>query len=395
MVALAAPARVPPGALRANAARVLERRALAAPSRATRPGPRVARARRASPSASSSSTVEVVTFDLDDTLWPTTPVVGAANQAFVDFCQERIPGFPDCAGVNEYMKVRPENPTPSRSSASSSSDEDLANRLRHLRVPFSDIHFPRSFPLPLDNSPQAIRKEREEASAAVGERHSPLSFASLRIAGGFRAATALGFPEADAVAVVSRGYHIAWIPTRGAAAEANLFPGVREALAKIRANHPRAVIGSITNGLGSAAGAGLGDFFDFEISADALMDEAMVHGDDARKPARYPFELAMRLARETMRTNEGGETVPGWSGDPSRWVHVGDDLLNDCKAAKSHAFRTVLVEEPGVVPYQPGGGGGSYPGDPARGTEELDAAALVDARVASVSQLPDVLSGWW
>jgi hypothetical protein len=22
-----------------------------------------------------------------------------------------------------------------------------------------------------------------------------------------------------------------------------------------------------------------------------------------------------------------------WSGEPSRWVHVGDDLLNDCKAA--------------------------------------------------------------
>jgi len=51
------------------------------------------------------SEVEVITFDLDDTLWPTTPVVMAANQAFVDFCQERIPGFPDCAGVNEYMKV--------------------------------------------------------------------------------------------------------------------------------------------------------------------------------------------------------------------------------------------------------------------------------------------------
>lgn len=50
--------------------------------------------------------MEVITFDLDDTLWPTSPVVGAANQAFVDFCQERIPGFPDCNGINEYMKVR-------------------------------------------------------------------------------------------------------------------------------------------------------------------------------------------------------------------------------------------------------------------------------------------------
>ena len=64
--------------------------------------------------------MEVITFDLDDTLWPTTPVVMAANQAFVDFCQERIPGFPDCAGVNEYMKVSARAaPAPNLPSASS------------------------------------------------------------------------------------------------------------------------------------------------------------------------------------------------------------------------------------------------------------------------------------
>ena len=228
----------------------------------------------------------------------------------------------------------------------------------------------------------------EDAAAAAGERHSPLSFPSASPA--VRAAKALGVPEDDAVAVVSRGYHIAWIPTRGSAAEANLFPGVREALATIRANHPRAVIGSITNGLGSAAGAGLGDFFDFEISADALMDEAMVHEDDARKPARYPFELAMRLAREATRTNDAGETVRGWSGNASRWVHVGDDLLNDCKAAKSHGFRTVLVEEPGVVPYQPGGGETGGSGQERGGARRRRAVDAGHVR----SRLPDVLAGW-
>lgn len=278
--------------------------------------------------------VEVITFDLDDTLWPTWPVVGAANQAFVDFCQKRIPGFPDCAGVNAYMKT--------------------------------------------------IRKERKEASEAKGERHYPLSYASLRIAGGYRAALACGFPEDDAIAVVSRGYHIAWIPTRGSEAERLLFDGVVEAFTKLRAQYPNAAIGSITNGLGSAAGAGLGEFFDFEISADALIDEMMVHEDDARKPSRFPFELAMKYAKE--------HATP-WSGDPSRWVHVGDDLLNDCQAAKVHGFRTVHVEHPDVVPYEPGGGG-SYPGDPAREEAKLDYDALVDAKVASIRELPDVLAQW-
>ena len=64
---------------------------------------------------------------------------------------------------------------------------------------------------------QAVRQEREAASEALGERHFPLSFASLRIAAAARAAVAAGFPEPDAIAVVSRGYHIAWIPARGAA----------------------------------------------------------------------------------------------------------------------------------------------------------------------------------
>uniref|UniRef100_A0A7S0SEG6 Uncharacterized protein n=1 Tax=Mantoniella antarctica TaxID=81844 RepID=A0A7S0SEG6_9CHLO len=289
------------------------------------------------PSASSSSSnkcVEVITFDLDDTLWPTMPVVSAANEAFVSFCQERIPGFPDCAGVNEYMK--------------------------------------------------AIRKEREQASEVLGERHYPLSFASLRIAGGYRAAVELGCPESDAIAVVSRGYHIAWIPARGAAAKHHLFDGVVESLRNLRQQYPCAAIGTITNGLGSAEGAGLGEFFDFEISADALMDEMMIHGDDARKPATFPFELAMKYAR--------AHSTP-WSGEPSRWVHVGDDLLNDCKAAKVHSFRTVHVAHPDVVPYQPGGGGG-YPGDPARDETALDLQAIVDAKVTSVLELPGVLAAW-
>ena len=83
------------------------RAALASSSRArivTRHSSRCPRAVSAR-SATGPSNVEVITFDLDDTLWPTTPVVMAANKAFVDFCQERIPGFPDCAGINEYMKV--------------------------------------------------------------------------------------------------------------------------------------------------------------------------------------------------------------------------------------------------------------------------------------------------
>jgi hypothetical protein len=67
------------------------------------------------------------------------------------------------------------------------------------------------------------------------------------------------------------GYHIAWIPTRGASAREHLFDDVVSTLHTLRTTYPNACIGTITNGLGSAAGAGLGDYFDFEISADGTI----------------------------------------------------------------------------------------------------------------------------
>ena len=143
-------------------------------------------------SATGPSNVEVITFDLDDTLWPTTPVVMAANKAFVDFCQERIPGFPDCAGINEYMKVSlisPKNTVSRRTPSSTHVESSPISCITNTR--------------PHDT--QAIRTEREARSKKLGERHVPLSFAALRIAAGFRAACELGVPEPDAVGIASRG----------------------------------------------------------------------------------------------------------------------------------------------------------------------------------------------
>ena len=112
------------------------RAALASSSRArivTRHSSRCPRAVSGSSAGGAPSNVEVITFDLDDTLWPTTPVVMAANKAFVDFCQERIPGFPDCAGINEYMKVSlisPKN-TVSRRTPSSHTRRVITHRMYH------------------------------------------------------------------------------------------------------------------------------------------------------------------------------------------------------------------------------------------------------------------------
>ena len=71
----------------------------------------------------------------------------------------------------------------------------------------------------------------------------------------------------------------------------------------MREKYPKCVIGSITNGLGSASESGLREFFDFEISADELIDKEGVNGDVARKPSPWPFRRAQTMATAFMREN--------------------------------------------------------------------------------------------
>ena len=133
----------------------------------------------------------------------------------------------------------------------------------------------------------------------------------------------------------------------------------------------------------------MGAFFDFEISADAALDEEVgLHGDDARKPGTFPYEMALRKIAQI----RGEETFQ--IAHPESWVHVGDDVVNDCAFAKTFGARAVRVSVPGVEPYVPGGGGGSYPGDPSREEDRLDLETLVDATVESVAELPELLKRW-
>ena len=46
----------------------------------------------------------VLTFDLDDTIWPTAPVVTAANETYIQWLQTRVEHFPETNVVNELMK---------------------------------------------------------------------------------------------------------------------------------------------------------------------------------------------------------------------------------------------------------------------------------------------------
>ena len=79
-----------------------------------------------------------------------------------------------------------------------------------------------------------------------------------------------------------------------------------------------------------------------------------------------------------------------WSGDASAWVHIGDDVVNDCGAAKTHGgFRTIMVDSPEVVPW-PGSAAKIF----AAGEDAPDASVVADVVVTSLREIPGVLRGW-
>ena len=78
------------------------------------------------------------------------------------------------------------------------------------------------------------------------------------------------------------------------------------------------------------------------------------------------------------------------------WVHVGDDVLNDCKAAKEHLkCRTVLVSNENVVKYVSGGGAPWAECPEAVEEAENSKSLYVNAEITSVGDLPRVLVEWY
>lgn len=154
------------------------------------------------------SALRLVTFDLDDTLWPQDPVVGRANAAMAE----------------ESRRV----------GAASIGADDVAAEMRAIR---------HSLPTKISYS-----ELRRQGIAKVFERAGSTP------------------SSADALAA---SIFEAWLRARHDAAEDLLFEGVVGALASIRSDHPDAVVGAITNSrVNPFAVPSLAPLFDFTVSGE-------------------------------------------------------------------------------------------------------------------------------
>ena len=249
--------------------------------------------------------LRLLTFDLDDTFWPTGPVVARANEVlFAALAREGADG------------------------------SALQDRMKALR------------------------------RAAGG---NAMSYTAARTGAVAALLSEAGRDEALAPALFDE-----WLSARHAAAEALLFEGAAEALAATRRRYPEAVVGAVTNGRGDPrAMPSLEPFFAFVVSGE---DDG-VHPH--RKPAPRIFEAA--LARG-----------PGDAAGGGGWVHVGDDLLNDCSAAKAVGAKTVWFD---AAPPSHESNAYSTLSDADRAARKalfdaVDPAVAADARISGLADLP-------
>lgn len=293
------------------------------------------------PTTMTKKKLGLLTFDLDDTLFPIGPVVSEANAAMVR-TMARL-GYDDATslGVSSHSKqIRKEITSPI--TYTELRKRSIQRELRRCRGPS---------PHPNGGGDDALHES-----------------------------------------VVDFVFD-AWLTERHASAERRLFPETLPALAAVKESHPDACVAAVTNGRGDplAMDKTLRRYFDFVVSGE---DEGVF---PSRKPERGIFDAALARYEEWREKSASSsfDRVSEREGDDDEvaWVHVGDDLANDVGASASCGAIAIWLDAEGD------GEGTATPSWSTATPQELQrrkvlansARTAVGARISTLDGLPDAL----
>lgn len=239
-------------------------------------------------------TLTLLTFDLDDTLFPVGPVVQDANVAMFDTMAKL--GFEDATEegyLSACRAIRKENYQPDSTNPITYSELRRRAVLREV---------------------QRCRANNNNSNGSTISSTSSITLSDT--------------------AIVEQSFR-AWLTERHASAERHLFPHAIPMLEAVRTNHPHTCIGAVTNGRGSPMDMKetLRPYFDFCVSGED--DDVFPN----RKPHRAIFDTAMERASSSSSSNENEQHV-----HDGCWIHVGDDLANDVGASAKCGAKAVWMD---------------------------------------------------
>ena len=228
----------------------------------------------------------LVTFDLDDTIFPVGPIMDDANKALIHHLNKSL--------------------------GCSTTEDDLMQTTKLIRTELSKVD-------------KVIRytELRKRAIRIEIMKYRKQSTVDVNV-------------DDD---IVSNCYDI-WEEQRQSAGDVHLYPDTISMLKEIKENYPDVVIAAITNGKANPLKmVKIRKYFDYCVSGE---------DDDVfplRKPHEKIYNVAIERYKELLCETRG---IILKNMDEQCWIHVGDDLANDVGASAkcgAHAIWTDLEEE--------------------------------------------------
>lgn len=278
--------------------------------------------------STSRPTLALLTFDLDDTLFPCGPVVAEANEAMIASIVAH--GYPSV--TNEDVL---------------SATKAIRNELRKTDtlITYTDLRI------------AAIQSQLERSLA---EHYPHLGNEALHES-------------------VSQKIFEVWLQARHEAAERNLYPDAVDMLEEVKEQYPGAVVAAVTNGRGDPLDMRdtLRPYFSFTVSGE----------QENVFPKRKPHPGIFEATLEKFESMAGYDLRRD---DNKCWVHVGDDLANDVGAsaecgAKAVWYKMEENDEDGATPFY---STASEEEIERRKRMAAEAEEKVTERISSLSELP-------
>jgi len=279
------------------------------------------------PPVTKTKTLGLLTFDLDDTLYPIQPVIDEANAAFARAMESY--GFPN---------IQP---------------EDIDKTARDIREEISERDGPAAAAVlsHTEIRTMAIRREMEKIIlerkliATADDWATPVESLSNIVVSHAKKWAKTAVSESIVQAVLN-----AWEMERHHAAERNLYPEVIDVLREIKESHPGVVIGAVTDGKANPLlmTFTLAPFFDFSLSWEDDQGGRSnffkeLNTAETNADLKWIYNAAMEKYQELAAANAA--LAQNTVSDPNKeWIHVGDDLAYDVGGSAQCGAKTILVE---------------------------------------------------
>eukprot|EP00571_Detonula_confervacea_P016439 CAMPEP_0172302834 /NCGR_PEP_ID=MMETSP1058-20130122/4485_1 /TAXON_ID=83371 /ORGANISM="Detonula confervacea, Strain CCMP 353" /LENGTH=426 /DNA_ID=CAMNT_0013013467 /DNA_START=38 /DNA_END=1318 /DNA_ORIENTATION=+ len=339
---------------------------------------------------SKTKTLGLLTFDLDDSLYPIDPVLQDANEIFVQTMSNYGYNLEPNDIVEAGKRIREE------------AGPIAGKAMSHTEVRLEAIR--------REMERKMIEKKLQECAEDWATEVESLT-APIRNSAEKWAKSAVSQTVVESI-------YSAWERERHHSAERHLYPDIITSLQKIKEEHPDVVIGAVTDGKANPMLMvfSLAPYFDFcmswEDDAAGRIEFFKELGNSTNADLHWIYRAAYDKYTEIAETKKGlrksfgedeaEETRDGVESDRPLWIHVGDDLAYDVGGSASCGAKTILLDldeeygQTAKVRFSPNA---QMPSWNTASDEEIvnrkamnDAAeGMVDKRVTRLTMLPDAI----